>query len=150
MSRIERWHFGNEMGQALSRLNATRGMPVIDRFREIQRIVEEEGGRVYRVMWHVVRDLRQRMEGQPGMAPFVSALEAQVTLNNEGNNISDAARIPVTRVLEAFIVALNSKLEREAADMDHLWLLFSGSTGMDLATRTMVDPIMAAIGAPRN
>lgn len=151
MARIERWHFENEMGPVLVRLNAARDLPVGKRLREIQRIVAEEAaGRVHRLMRHVVRELRPRIEAQPEMSPVSAALAAQVALNNARDNISDDAHLSVARVLVSFIGELNSRLEQQPVDMEYLWMLFSGGPGMHLATQTMVDPIMIAIGAPQN
>ena len=150
MARIERWHFENEMGRALLRLNAARGQQNDDRVREIGRVVEEEAARVYRIMHFVVRDLRKEMKDQPESQPILDILDIQIKLNDNGGNLSNDAQVHVQRVAANFVTELFERTLHEDIDMEYLWLLFSGGIGMRIATRVMVSPIVAALGGPQN
>lgn len=150
MARIEQWNFANEMADALVGLNAARTLPMRERVYAIQGIVEAEVARLHRLMWHFVEDLRQRVEAQPELAPIVDALAAQLALTDPDESTRDLANMSLARVVAAFIEDLVRKIGEGPIDMEYLWMLFSGGPGMHLAGQTMLDPVMRAIGAPRD
>lgn len=149
-NRIARWVFNTEMEPVLLGLNAVRDLPVNERIRAIQPLVEEQEPRIYRLMCHAVRRLREHTATQPDMEPIVSAMAVQVELNAQRSALSEEAEIFFARVVAAFIRELSHKLGAEPLDMDYLWDLFSGGQGAHLAAQTMIEAIRAVINDPRS
>jgi hypothetical protein len=142
-AKIEQWKFRTEMASVLDRLNAAATLPIRERLREIQRIVEEQAARIYRLMNFVVKDFRNQAAGQDHVELVLAVLSAQVKLNDARDSLSEEAEIPFARAVAAFIAELNAKLTQGAIDMDYLWLLFSGGPGAHIIAQTMFEPIMS-------
>ncbi|MFG1287895.1 hypothetical protein [Xanthobacter versatilis] len=141
--KIERWHFRNEMTPVLDRLNAAAPMDRKNRMQEIVGIVEEQVGRVYRLMKFVVDEFAERSKDDEKMMPVNLALQEQIAIDDGvPRPVAEAA---IQRAMIVLVRELDAKLSNGTVDMYYLWDIFSAGPGAALIAEAMLGPVKGAL-----
>lgn len=142
-AKIERWHFRTEMSSPLARLNATSTLQGRQRLDAIVEVLEEQAGRIHRLMKVVVNDFVAQPGDPKSMAPVIAALRSQIAVDNgvPRPETEDA----ILRAIVAFAREIYIALESAPIDIDFLWSLFSSGKGAGIVGEEMFKAIEEAL-----
>jgi hypothetical protein len=141
LGKIERWKFAGDMEPIRLRLNAARGLAADPLMREIIAIVEQNTGRVYRLIRHVGRGFVESEQYNPVARPVLRHIET-ITMRHPGDleRLAPSAEDFTARCMLALAGEIGRRLPQREITMDDLWDIFSSGPGAGIVGKLMFEP----------
>jgi len=143
LAKIERWTFERDMGPMLVRLNAMRNLPAERLGSEITSIIEEQIGRVYRLMRHVGGGFIEIQADQPLAQPVVQHIKAMIARDPaDPGKLTPAAEECAVHCTLALMKDVGLRLAKGNLTMEDLWDVFSSGPGAGIVGDIMFAPFV--------